>query len=236
MNDELEIPQNFSKVIVGLVIGVIVLGGVVYLGYNMSKKNGQTVLPNGFPVATQAPQPATLANMDCSKTTKADPANPWPYYIKCDPFKVSSDAKWKTFTDDRNGFSFDIPDTLKTAPYPNGMGIEYYELQPNVNLLYSLDLESSRSGEFKNMDLANYPANYWRQFSGLTGVREVTQLTNSKNVKYAKAVYVNIANETPSVEVFFEFPNRKGDFVHFGSGALSQEVFNTIIESFKFTK
>lgn len=236
MNDELEIPQNFSKVIIGLIIGVVVLGGIVYFGYNMSKKSGETVLPAGFPVATEAPKPITLANMDCSTTTKADPLNPWPYYIKCDPFKVDADTKWKSFDDPKNGFSFDLPETLKTAPYPNGMGIEYHELQPNINLLYSVDLQSSRSGEFKNMDLSNYPANYWRQFSGLTGVREVTQLVNSKNVKYAKAVYVNIANETPAIDVFFEIPSRKGDFVHFGSGALSTEVFNTIIESFKFTQ
>lgn len=236
MNDELEIPQNFSKVIMGLVIGVVVLGGVVYLGYNMSKKGSQTVLPSGFPVPTQAVPPINLATMDCAKTTKADPTNPWPYYIKCDPFKVSADAKWITFEDSKNGFSFDVPDTLKTSPYSNGMGIEYHELQPNINLLYSVDQQSSRSGEFKNMELANYPANYWRQFSGLTGVREVTQLVNSKNVKYAKAVYVNIANETPAIDVFFEFPSRKGDFVHFGSGALSTDVFNTVIESFKFTK
>lgn len=234
-NDELEVPENFSKVALGLLAGLVILGVVVYGAYTYSKKGGQTVLPSGFPAA-QTVAPVTLANLDCAKTTKSDPNNPWPYYIKCSPFRVSTDTKWVPFTENTHGFSFDLPESLKTSAYPNGLGVSYNEIQPQNNLLYSLDQASSRSGEFKSMTIANYPENYWRQFSGLTSLKSVTRFTNSKNVKGARAMYVNVANETPSTEVFFEFPTKPGDFVHFGTGILSIEVFNTIVDSFKFTQ
>lgn len=236
-NDELEIPENFSKVLVGLVVGVVVLGAVVYGAYTFSKKSGQTVLPSGFPVKQEAKNPLpSLSTIDCAKETKPDPRNYWPYYIKCQPFRTDTETKWKTF-DDPLGFALDLPETLKLAPpFPNGLGYSYNEIPATENLLFSIDLSASRSGEFKTMDISNYPENYWRQFSGLTGVKETFKFTNSKNVKGQRAVYVNVNNETPSVDVFFEFPWKKGDFVHFGSGVLSPEVFNTIIDSFKFTR
>lgn len=232
--DELEIPQNFSKVLLGLFVGVVVIGIVVWAGYNM-KKGSQTVLPSGFVATTPSAPAPSLNNTDCAKLTKPDPRNVWPYYIKCSPYKVSADTKWKTYTDPK-GFSFDTPDTLKLATYPNGVGFNYNEIPAQANLLYSLDLSSSRSGEFKNMDLTNYPKNYWRQFSGLTSTKDVFDFTNSKNVKAVRAVYVNINQESPATDVFFEFPNQKGDFVHFGSGVLDSSVFNTIIDSFKFAQ
>lgn len=232
--DELEIPQNFSKVILGLVIGVLIIAVVVWLGYNL-KQGGKTVLPAGFPVTTPATPPPNLANTDCAKVTRADPRNPWPYYIKCQPFKADANTKWKTYTDAK-GFSFDLPENLKISTFPNGVGFTYNEIPAQTNLLYSLDLSSSRSGEFKNMDLTNYPKNYWRQFSGLTGIKDILTFTNSKNEKASRAVYVNINNETPAIDVFFEFPNTRGDFIHFGSGILDATTFNTIVDSFKFTQ
>ncbi len=103
-------------------------------------------------------------------------------------------------------------------------------------MVFTVDLASSRSGEFKTMDLANYPESYWRQFSGLTGTKEILRFSNSNGVKGARAVYVNVSNESPATEVFFEFPTRKGDFVHFGSGVLSPDVFNKIIDTFQFNQ
>ncbi|MBI3384809.1 hypothetical protein HY030_01295 [Candidatus Gottesmanbacteria bacterium] len=106
--DELEIPENFSKVVLGLVIGVVLIGAVVYGTYTFSKKGtGKTVLPAGFPSQTQPSQPLTLATTDCAKTTKADPSNPWPFYIKCQPFTVTPGTKWKAFNETTRGFSFD---------------------------------------------------------------------------------------------------------------------------------
>lgn len=234
-NDELEIPQNFSKVILGLAIGALVLGGVIYAAYNYTKK-GSTVLPSGFPTTQEPTTPfPSLSNTDCSKMTAADPRNVWPFYIKCQPFKADASVKWKTIVRPE-GFSFDVPETLKLESYGNGMGYAYNEIPATSNLLLSVDLASSRSGEFKTMGLDTYPKEYWRQFSGLTSLKDSFSFTNSKNENGVRASYVNVSNETPGVEVFFEFPERKGDFVHFGSGVLSNEVFNTLLDSFKFTK
>lgn len=235
-NEELEIPENFSKVVLGLVAGVVVLGVVVYGAYSLSKKNGNTVLPSGFPAKQQPTQAKSLSTIDCTKETKPDPGNYWPYYIKCLPLRADASTKWVAFNDPM-GFSFDLPESIKLAPpFPNGIGYNYHEIPASDNLIFSLDLAASRSGEFKSMTLDNYPENYWRQFSGLTAVKETTKFTNSKNINGVRAVYVNVNNESPSVDVFFEFPEKRGDFVHFGSGVLSTEVFNTLIDSFKFTK
>ncbi len=232
--DELEIPQNFSKVLLGLIVGVAVIGAVIWAGYSL-KRNGQTVLPSGY----QTPQPNTpapsLSNTDCNKQTKADPRNFWPFYIKCQPFKAASDVKWKAYTNSK-GFTFDIPDTLKLASFPNGVGFTYNEIPAQAILLYSLDLSSSRSGEFKNMNLTTYTKNYWRQFSGLTGAKDVFIFTNSKNEKAVRAVYSNINGEAPATDVFFQFPRQPGDSVHFGSCILDSPVFNPIISSFKFAQ
>lgn len=229
---------NFMKIIVGLVLAVVVLGGIVYVSYSATqKKANNKTYPAGIaqPIsdAPGAKQGTTVATIDCS-ISEPNPTNIWAYYLKCDRFKTSSTTTWKTFANKDYKFEFSYPSDLETVEYPNGMGIIYKQLQPQDNLLYSMDIASSRSGEFKEMKGEAYVKSYWRQYSGLVALKSSEAFSNQFNVKGFKAAYLNFANESPNQEVFFESPENPGTFVHFASGVLDQSVYDKIIESFKW--
>lgn len=229
---------DFTKIIVGLVIAVVILGGIVYASYSMTQKKskGQT-FPAGFQQPTSntpgANQGTTIASVNCS-ITEPNPENIWAYYLKCDKYKTKADTKWKSYQNQEMGFEISIPADLDTMEYPNGLGINYKQIEASGDLLFSADLASSRSGEFKDQKGDVYVKNYWRQYSGLTSLKSYEAFTNQFNIKGHKATYLNIANESPNNEVFFEYPLKSGDYIHFASGVLDQTVFDKIIDSFKW--
>lgn len=232
---------DFTKIIVGLVIAVVVLGGLVYASYSFTQKKpagGQT-FPAGFKQPTAdtpgAQQGTTLASVNCS-LNQPNPDSVWAYYIKCDRFKGSENATWNAYSNKEFGFDISLPTDLSTVEYANGLGINYKEIQAANNLLFSVDIASSRSGEFKDMKGDVYVKNWWRQFSGLTSLKSYEAFTNQFNVKGHKAQYLNFANESPNEEVFYEFPDKPGDYIHFASGILDKTVYDKIIDSFKWTK
>lgn len=238
-NDIEEEAPEFSKVVLGLAVAVLVLGGIIYAGYTYSqKKAGKTVYPAGYPIGQQ---PAATAKnwtqIDCN-TEKYNPADPWPYILKCDRFKTDANAKWVPYTDKGGRFTVQLPSTLKTIEYSNGLGVVYKDVTNAAsNLLLSLDIAASRSGEFKNLKGEEYVKNYWRQYSGLSGLQSFEVIKNTNDEKGYKAVY-KLSNNIPSpaIEIFFELPGGEaGDFVHFSSGVLDDTVFNTIVGSYKST-
>lgn len=237
--DSAEETPEFSKIVIGLAVAVLVLGGVIYAGYTYSqKKAGKTVYPAGYP-AEQAPKATkNWTSIDCN-TDKYDPQDPWPYILKCDRFKTDATTKWITYTDKSGRFTFQIPSTLKTDEYANGLGVIYKDIPPHLNLLFSYDISASRSGELKAMKGEDYVKNYWKQFpGGLTGLKSFELIKNSNDEKGYKAVYQMSSDvPSPSVDIFFDLPGSTDDtdFVHFSTGALDDTVFNTIVGSYKRT-
>lgn len=232
-----ETPE-FSKIVLGLAVAVLVLGGVIYAGYTYSqKKAGKTVYPAGYPATQQSSKTTkNWTQIDCN-TDKYDPQNPWPYVLKCDRSKTDAATKWITYTDKGGRFTLQLPSTLKTVEYPNGLGVIYKDIPPHFNLLFSYDPASSRSGEFKNMKGEDYVKNYWRQYSGLAGLKSFEVIKNSNDEKGYKAIY-QLAGDIPSpaVDIFFELPGGgEENFLHFSTGALDDTVFNTIVGSYKKT-
>lgn len=229
---------DFTKIIIGLVVAVVVLGGIVYASYSLTqKKTAKQTFPAGYtPPTAETPgakQGTTIASVDC-KITEPNPDNVWAYYLKCNRFKSSSTAAWKNYKNATLGFELSLPSDLDTIEYPNGLGINYKEISAANNLLFSLDMASSRSGEFQDMKGDAYVKNYWRQYSGLVALKSYEAFSNQYNIKGHKATYLNMANESPNDEVFFEYPTAPGDFVHFASGVLDKSVFDKIIDSFKW--
>lgn len=235
---EEEAPE-FSKIVLGLIVAVLVLGGVVYAGYTYSqKKSGKVVYPAGYPVVQQKAAAAkNWTQIDCN-VDKYNPADAWPYILKCDRFKTDINTKSVTFTDKNGRFTIQIPSTLKTIDYGNGLGVVYKDIPPHLNLLFSYDIASSRSGEFKNMKGEDYVKNYWKQYpGGLVGLKSFEVIRNSNDEKGYKAIY-EIPNNVPSpaVDIFFDLPGGvDGDFIHFSTGALDDTVFNSIVGSYKRT-
>lgn len=238
-HNEEEAP-DFTRIIVGLVIAVVVLGGIVYASYTLTqKKPAGLTFPSGLkqPQAETpgAQQGTTVASVNCT-INQPNPQNVWAYYLKCDRLKTTSTSTWKDYSnkDFTDPFSFSVPADFSTVEFGNGIGIDYKEIGAANNLLYSIDLASSRSGEFKEMKGETYVKNYWRQYSGLTALKSYSAFSNQFNVKGYKAQYTNFANESPNEDIFFEFPSLAGSYVHFASGIIDQPVYDKIIDSFKW--
>jgi len=223
---------EFGKVAIGFVVAVLVLGGIVYAGYQYSQKKGkEKVLPSGYPA-----DGGQAAEIDCSKPR--DPAaNIWGYYLKCDRIKVAENINWVEHQNADFGFTIILPEDLNVEQYSNGLGVPYKDIPGTSHLLYSLDLAASRSGEFKNMKGKEYVENYWRQFSGIAAVNYVEEIVNEQKVKGWKANYkFTNGQDSPNTEIFFELKEDSGDFVHFASGVFDPAVFDKIVGSFKLAK
>jgi len=197
--------ESPTKLIVGVLTGALILGAIVYGGYKYSqKRGGRLALPRSMPQTTKPPE-------------------------------VTAETPFVDFTNDKYGFSFKYPKTIELVEFPNNAwGFAWGDILPQYNLLVNVDLEASRSAEMRKLSVLDYTGNYWRQFPGLKGLKSIESFTNDQGVKGVKAIYINIADQTPNLDVFFAIPNSK-DLIHFANGFLEREIFDRIVNSFKFT-
>lgn len=234
-NEEGEEAPEFSKIVLGLGIAIIVLGGIIYAGYTYSQKqSGKTVYPAGYQPKNQPVVVKDWTKIDCN-TEKLNPSDPWPYVLKCDRFQTDASTKMVYYVDKHYQFQVQLPSTLKTVEFPNGLGVDYKGIPALYNLLYNIDLASSRSGEFKNLRGEEYAKAYYRQFPGaFSGVKSFEVIKNSNDESGYKVVYSLPNNiQPPGTDIFFELTPGSGDFVHFASGSLDESVFNAIAGSYK---
>ena len=231
-NPEEETPE-FSKVALGIVIALVVLGGIVYAGYQYSQNQAKKVTyPNGY----QNPEGGknTPGNIDCQN--RSPDISFWDWYNKCDQIKADANAGLETITDEKLGYEIKVPGNIKLQKYENGMGIIYKDVTPNLNLLFNIELASKRTGEFKNLKGQEYVENYWKQYPGLLGIHSLEPIVNSQGYKGYKAFYFVMPNTKGNTEIFFELGDNTGDFIHFSKGILSDDTFNIIIGSFQSLK
>lgn len=223
-----ELEVSSSRVILGVVIALVVLGGLTYAAYLYSNRQGGLILPSGY----QKPgaKPILMADMKCDNPDPAYKNTP-SFYIKCEPYKSSLSTKWVTKRDTAYGVKLDIPSDLPTVTYPNGIGFTWKTLKSNTNLFISYEPAAARSGNFKTMTGEEYPKNYWKQYGGLTGLKSLVEYKNKAGLKGWQAVYF-YGPDTPTIDTFFEDPKAPGDFVHLSKGVLADDVYNTILDSF----
>ncbi|KKT72784.1 MAG: hypothetical protein UW69_C0081G0005 [Microgenomates group bacterium GW2011_GWA2_44_7] len=223
-----------SRVVLGVVIALVVLGGLTYAAYLYSNRKSGAVFPAGYPQSKPAAKIPTISEIDCNTTDPAIKTSP-NYYIKCDNYKEGPDTKWTTVKNPLKGTQFDFPEELKLLPYTNGYNFAWRTLPAAGGLVISHDASSLRSGNFKTMKGEEYPKNYWKQYNGLTGVKSVTPYTTKNSVSGWQAVYIYFGTDTPTLDTFFEDPAVPGDFMHFSKGVLSDEVYKKVMDSFKWT-
>lgn len=220
-----------SRVILGVVIALVILGGLTYGAYLYTNRKSGAVFPAGYQQGQQAPAKVlTLNEIDCN-TTDPSVKTTNNYYIKCDYYKESPDTKWTTVKNPTRGVKFDFPEDLKLTPFTNGYGFAWRTIPGASNLAVSFDLAALRSGNFKTMKGQDYPQNYWKQYNGLTGVKSLVPYTTKNNVSGWQAVYYYYTNDTPTLDTFFEDPTSPGDFVHFSKGVLSDEVYKKVMDT-----
>ena len=80
----------------------------------------------------------------------------------------------------------------------------------------------------------DYVQNWWKFFSGLAGVKSVDRFVNANGVVGYKAAYLTARNEVPNTNIFFEVPQDKTIMIHLANGVLDPEIFNRIVDSFKY--
>ena len=221
--EEKTLPEkpDLKKIALGLVLGTGLIAVIIWAGWTYSQKQGLKItLPGG----------TTYTGQQSGFTTDNPPTAP-------QRFTAPADVKWVTYQGKTHPYSFSYPETLSLASFPNdpldAVGIAWGNLNPQFNIL--LDIENIQ--EIDPQYVGNTEAfvrNWWRRFSGLKDVLSVDKFTNTQGLKGYKAVYVNLAGQTPNLDVFFEVPGNPKLVIHLANGILDPLIFNRIVDSVRW--
>jgi hypothetical protein len=225
MDKEQDVDQpNFTKLAIATFLGVVILGAAVYIAYRYSQKQaGNVVLPGG--VTYLGPSPTAAA-------AKQPPTAPL-------RFTAAANVSWTTQSGKVYPFSFSYPSTLSLVVFPgdlsDSIAIAWGNIPPQQNILFNMEFIDQRDESFLNQPKIEFVRNWYKFFSGLKGVESVQPFTNTNGMKGYKASYINYANTSPNVDVFFEIPGNSDLMLHMANGILDPTIFNRIIDTVKWT-
>lgn len=225
MEKKREIDQpDFTKLAIATFLGVFILGAAVYAAYRYSQRQaGNIILPGG--VTYLGPSPTTV-------TKQQPPTAPL-------RFTAPADVSWTTQGGKIYPYSFSSPSTLALVVFPgdpsDSIAISWGNLPPQNNLLFNMEFIDKRDEKLLNKPKIEFVRNWYKFFSGLKGVSNVQPFTNTNGLKGYKASYINYADATPNVDVFFEISGYPNMMLHVANGILDPVIFNRIIDSVKWT-
>jgi hypothetical protein len=222
--ESLKIPDEYKKIGLAVFGAIVILTGITVMAYRYAKgRTGTTVLPGGT---------TYLGPGRDSTPTAVPPTQP-------SKFTVSSDITWSTQKGKNFPYSFSVPATLNLVFFNNGItdsiGIAWGNLKPENNIIFlisDLNKTEPQMAKYINQPKIEYVQNWWRQWSGLKGIKILEPFTNSKGRKGYKVKFINTAGESPNDDVFFEVPGRPDLMVRFGNGYLDKPVFDKIVDTF----
>lgn len=203
---------------VGIIVGITafstLLTGIYYS--QLSGRHGTIVLPAGNtylgPNVTRAPQPSST-------------------------FTVSDDAAWHTIQGHIYPYTLSVPESLTLITFPDDpfdmYGISWGGITPISNVLIGVDdlTKDAAKSQYINQPKSVYVRSWWKQFTSLTGVSSVETFTNANGLKGYRVKYLNGANKSPNLDIFFEVPGNPQYVIHLTSGVLDPAVFAKIIDS-----
>lgn len=212
-------PVEFKKIVTGLALGAVVLGIVVFAGYQYTQKYGKKlVLPGGQTYTGES----------------QDQANP-PTAPQL--FTAGPEVKWVKFQGKIFPYSFNYPETLMLGVFPNdpsdAVAIQWGNLPPERNLFLNVEDVAAREGAYVGKP-EEFVRNWYRFFSGLKGVQSIEKFTNSGGLVGYRALYINSLDQTPNVDVFFEIPNDANHLVHIANGILDPVIFDRMVDSVSY--
>ncbi len=213
---------NFTKLAIATFVGVVILGAAVYAAYRYSQKQaGNIVLPGGVTYLGASPSPG-----------KQPPTAPL-------RFTADATVSWTTQSGRIYPYSFSYPSTLTLVVFPDdptdSIAIAWGNVIPQQNLLFNMEIIDKRDESYVNKPKIEYVKNWYKFFSGLKGVASVEPFTNAHGLKGYRASYINYADATPNVDIFFEIPGQKNLMLHAANGIVDPAIFDRIIDSVKWT-
>jgi len=184
-----------------LILGAIIGGGVFYLFINHLSQKTETKTTN-------------IQNQTNNTTSTSQ--------IR---FTANENTEWKTFNGKYYPFSFSYPSTLPLVVFINDtkdtVAISFGNIPPQQNILLNLEFLDQHDPKYLKKPKIEYVKDWYKFFSGLKGVAKVEAFTNTSGLKGYKAYYINYANSTPNVDVFFEVPNSPHLMIHMANGILT---------------
>lgn len=224
MGDETDETLNKSSLVFGnlaiLVVFVLLVGGV-YLWVSNKNKNGQPVFPAG--INYLSPQTPTAA----------------PLY---DFAKLAETTDWVTYKGKLFSYSFQYPKELKPVTYPNdksdAVAFKVSSIPPEQSLLLTVEKISGRDKNLVGKP-EEFVKNYWKYFSGLKALKNITAITNEKGLTGFKAAYVlKNSNAVTSDYYFFVIEGNDDSIIHMGNifPGVGKTLFDRIMNSLEYTK
>lgn len=209
--------------IVILVVFLLIIGGVYYW---VSKKTkiGQQVFPAGInylsPSGNQAQKPVLLYDFA----------------------KLAESSDWVTYKGKIYPYAFQHPKALTPLTFPNdksdAVTFKVNELPPEQSLLLIVETISSRDKNLVGKP-EEFVRNYWKFFSGLKALKNITKVTNEKGLTGYKATYVVKGSNVITSDYYFFIVEGNNDvLLHIGDifPTEGKAVLNRLINSLEYQK
>ncbi len=218
--------KNSAILFIAVIAGVILACIALFITYRFSlQSSSNIILPNGTTYLGPSP-----------KTEEKQPSPVSPL-VK---FTVDTAVDWKPQKGKIYPFSFSYPSTLPLVVFTDdatdSVAIAWGNIPPQNNLLLNMEFIDKRDPKLVKETKLDYVKNWYKFFSGLKGVANVIPFTNTNGMKGYKASYINTADSTPNVDVFFEIPNQPTLMLHMANGILETNLFDRIVDSVKWNK
>lgn len=207
---------NITKIVVAAVIGIIILGAISYAGYSYSRKKAGVTLPGGKTYL--GPTPTAVAQQKQYDVFTVDPNTPWEnHYGKLFPFAFS--------------YPTTLPLVVYTGDPADTVSISWNNIPPQNNVLIDVQQVSRFDAKYINLPKEQYVKDWWKQFSGLKGLKSLTPFTNAQGLKGYRARYMDYSDQAPIDNVFFEVPNNPKLIIHLANGILDAPIYERVIHS-----
>lgn len=210
---------DFKKILLATAAGIFILGGITYVGYKYSQKKSTITLPGGVTYLGPTPQ------------GESQPTAPL-------QFAVDPTTSWLTMTGKSHGFTFSYPSTLPLVVYSGDttdtISIGWGNIPPQQNIIINVSDVSDLDPKYIPLPREQYVKDWWKQYSGLKGLKSITPFTNPQNIKGFRARYFDWSDNAPIDNVFYPLPNNSHYVIHLANGVLEPSVFDRIVNSIVF--
>lgn len=207
---EQDLPKSSRSPLV-FILGLIVIIGLVFVV--KSSRLGTTPESKSQPAPTTAPAPNV--------------------------FQAKAGEATKTVNGKVYPFSFSYPESLQLVAFIDdpidAIAINWNDVPPQQNILANIELLDKKERYYVGRQRA-YVEDYWKVFSGLTGIQgTIEEFTNAQGLKAYRVRYSDTNGQAPVQHVFFEVAGNNTVMIHLANGILEPKLFNAMVDSVTYT-